>query len=138
MVQMLISKILLVKRHSKGLPHMVILLKWFQKRKFSRKSYVFLRTSWNGWIVDKTWCKCKRRARCWENGFASCFKKWYSLVLNKFELNSFDDFYGLPLGYEKIVDSLIRNGANINHENGYGKTALSKAVEKGKLIMWIL
>lgn len=34
-------------------------------------------------------------------------------------------------GYEKIVDSLIRHGADVNHENGYGKTALHKAAEKG-------
>lgn len=39
----------------------------------------------------------------------------------------------IGLGYEKIVDSLIKHGADVNHENGFGKTALHRATEKGYL-----
>lgn len=35
------------------------------------------------------------------------------------------------LGYEKIVDLLVKNGADINHENDMGKTALHRATENG-------
>lgn len=35
-------------------------------------------------------------------------------------------------GYEKIVELLIRNGAEINLEGQYGSTALSLAAARGK------
>lgn len=36
-------------------------------------------------------------------------------------------------GFDKIVDLLIKGHANINQQNNFGRTALQKAIENGKL-----
>lgn len=38
------------------------------------------------------------------------------------------------LGFDKIVDLLIRNHVDVNQKNNFGRTALQKAIETGKLI----
>lgn len=38
-------------------------------------------------------------------------------------------------GNEVIVDLLLKNGANINHVNEFGKTALHRAIEYGKQLI---
>lgn len=38
-------------------------------------------------------------------------------------------------GFDKIVDLLLKSGASINYQNKYGRTALLKAIEGGKLLI---
>lgn len=99
-------------------------VKWIKKSKRFKRFWKF------NWIATQTWSQCWCKRQRLQDGTNYCFWKRFFFAFKFFQWRFHFLLHFHYLGFEKIVNLLIKHGGDINAQSIDGKTALHFASQQ--------